>query len=103
MSARSLAASCAQKRAIANPFQAVTPTSPPNLSESSRIRSTSAASPGTINAVPTATAPFWDGGRAKLPADVAVEPNGFGKHQPAAAPQSPAVDEFALPHTFAHR
>src|SRR6266581_3746963 len=58
ISARSLAASWAQKRAIANPFQAEMPTSPPKDSESSRILATSASSPGTINAVPTATPPF---------------------------------------------
>src|SRR5215207_10170452 len=55
MSARSRAASWAQKRAIANPFHAEMPTSPPNVSEASRIRSTSASSPGTISAVPMAT------------------------------------------------
>ncbi len=58
MSARSRAASWAQKRAIANPFQAEIPTSPPNDWDSSRIRSTSASSPGTINAVPIAAPPL---------------------------------------------
>ncbi len=58
MSARSLAASWAQKRAIANPFQQEIPTSPPNEFATSRIRSTSASSPGTISAVPMATPPL---------------------------------------------
>ena len=40
------------------------PTSPPNVSEASRIRSTSASSPGTISAVPIATPPFATAGRA---------------------------------------
>ena len=63
MSARSLAASWAQKRAIANPFHVEIPTSPPNEFANSRIRSTSASSPGTISAVPTATPPFATAGR----------------------------------------
>ena len=79
------------------------PTSPPKRSDSSRIRSTSASSPGTISAVPIATPPLAIAGLAELFADVAVEPDGFGEHQPAAAPQPPAVDEFALPHALAHR
>ena len=103
MSARSRAASWAQKRAIANPFQAEMPTSPPNDSEASRIRSTSASSPGTISAVPIATPPLAIARPRQLFADVAVEPDGFRKHQPAAAAQPPAVDEFALQHPLAHR
>ena len=103
ISARSLAASWAQKRAIANPFQLDMPTSPPNEFATSRIRSTSASSPGTINAVPMATPPLATAGFAKLGADVAVEPHGFGEHQPAAAAQPPTVDEFALQHALAHR
>ena len=39
----------------------------------------------------------------QLLADVAVEPDGFRKHQPAAAAQPPAIDEFAMQHLFAHR
>src|SRR5438105_8544408 len=66
MSARSRAASWAQKRAIANPFQQEIPTSPPNVSDASRIRSTTASSPGTISAVPTATPPFAMAGRASF-------------------------------------
>ena len=66
ISARSRAASCAQKRAIANPFQQEMPTSPPKLSESSRIRSTSVSSPGTISAVPIATPPFAIAGLASF-------------------------------------
>src|SRR5258705_4661742 len=66
MSARSLAASWAQKRAIANPFRVETPTSPPKDFESSRILATSASSPGTINAVPTAALPFAIAGLASL-------------------------------------
>ncbi len=39
------------------------PTSPPKDSEASRMRSTSASSPGTISAVPIATPPFAMAGR----------------------------------------
>ena len=49
MSARKRAASWAQNRAIAKPFQAEIPTSPENDSDASRIFSTNASSPGTIN------------------------------------------------------
>ena len=97
MSARSRAASWAQKRAIANPFQPEMPTSPPKDADNSRIRSTSASSPGTISAVPIADAAFGDRRAAELFADIAVEPDVFGEHQPAAAAEPPAVDEFALP------
>ena len=103
MSARSRAASWAQKRAIANPFHAEMPTSPPNVSDASRIRSTKASSPGTISAVPMATPPFAIAGLRQFFADIAVEPDGFGKHQPATAAQAPAVDELAMQHLFAHR
>ena len=42
------------------------PTSPPNVADSSRIRSTSASSPGTISAVPTATPPLAIAGLASF-------------------------------------
>ena len=54
MSARSRAASWAQKRAIANPFHAEIPTSPTNRSSSARIAATIASLPGTISTVATA-------------------------------------------------
>jgi hypothetical protein len=49
-------------------------------------------SPGTISAVPMATPPFATAGRAQFFADIAVEPDGFRKHEAAAAAQAPAVD-----------
>src|SRR3954470_3934258 len=58
ISARSSAASWAQKRAIANPFQAEMPTSPRNEPDSSRIRCTNASSPGTMSAVATLAPPL---------------------------------------------
>src|SRR5229473_8680611 len=48
-------------------------------------------------------AAFCDRGFAELFADVTVEANGFREHQPAAAPHSPAVDEFAMQHPLTHR
>ncbi len=39
----------------------------------------------------------------KLFADIAIETNVLGEHQPAAAAQPPALDEFALQHSLAHR
>ena len=48
-------------------------------------------------------AAFGDRGSRQLFADIAVEPDGLGKHQPAAAPQAPAIDELALQHPLAHR
>src|SRR5258706_367206 len=96
MSARSLAASWAQKRAIANPFQQEIPTSLPNDFDTSRIRSTSASSPGTISAVPMAAGPVGGGGffpprgpRARGP----PPPRGwdFGIKNPPPPPPPPAV------------
>ena len=103
MSARSFAASCAQKRAIAKPFQAEMPTSPPK-----RLRGL--ANPRHQRLVARHDQRGADGDAAlrdrragELFADVAVEPHGFREHQPAAAAQPPAVDKTPGQHFLAHR
>src|SRR5260370_29971141 len=48
-------------------------------------------------------ATFCDRRSSQPFADVAVEPYSFRKRQPAAAPHSPAVDEFAMQHALANR
>ena len=66
MSARSRAASWAQKRAIANPFQEDKPTSPPNTSDNCLIPSSKASSPGKNSAVAIGTALIVPGDEALL-------------------------------------
>src|SRR5215510_11762240 len=48
------------------------------------------------------SAAFGDRRPRQFCADVAVEANGLGEDQPAAAAQAPAVDEFAPLHALAH-
>ncbi len=103
MSARSRAASWAQKRAIANPFHAEIPTSPPNVSDSFADPLHHGLVAGHDQRGADGDAAFGDGGLREFCADIAVEPDGFGKHQPAATAQPPAVDELAMQHLFAHR
>ena len=86
MSARSRAASWAQKRAIANPFQAETPTSPPK--ESWNLANT--FHQGFVARHDQRGADRGPASRDRclrqLLADVALEAHGFRKHQLAAAP-----------------
>ena len=71
------------------------PTSLPKPCDSSRIRSTSASSPGTISAVPIATPPLAIAGRISFSPMSPSSRICFRKRQPAAAAHPPAIDELA--------
>jgi hypothetical protein len=100
MSARSRAASWAQKRTIANPGDA----------DLAAGRFRCFADPLHQRLVARHDqrradryAAISDRRPRQLLADVTVEPDGFSKHQLPATAQAPAVDELAVQHLFAHR